>query len=57
VLKRYEEGRMDIITGGNKRFIIHEEKQKILEMTSTYKRLNKTVASLENIIQRLMSWP
>jgi ATP-dependent Lon protease len=31
----------------------HEEKQKFLEMTSTYERLDKTVASLENIIQRL----
>jgi Lon protease-like protein len=31
----------------------HEEKQKFLEMTSTYERLDKTVATLENIIQRL----
>jgi len=31
----------------------HEEKQKFLEMTSTYERLDKTVASLENTIQRL----
>jgi Lon protease-like protein len=127
VLKRYADGRMDIITRGGKRFIIHElfdektylharieyfddinetaqddlrvlalkglslldqldkltytresrsevdiedfksisfliagcegfthkEKQKFLEMTSTYERLDKTVASLENIIQRL----
>jgi ATP-dependent Lon protease len=127
LLKRYEDGRMDIITRGDKRFIIHElfdekaylqagieyfddiietgrddlrvlalkglslleqldkltytkerrrkvdledfksisfliagcegftheEKQKFLEMTSTYERLDKTVASLENIIQRL----
>jgi Lon protease-like protein len=127
VTKRYEDGRMDIITRGDKRFIIqelldekaflqarveyfddvietarddlrvlsskglslleqlekltytgeqpremdiedfksisfliagcegfsHEEKQKFLEMTSTHERLDKTVASLENIIQRL----
>ena len=31
----------------------HEEKQKFLEMTSTHERLDKSVASLENIIQRL----
>jgi len=127
VLKRYDDGRMDILTRGDKRFIIHElfdektylqagieyfddiietiqddlrvlalrglslldqldkltytgerlrevdvedfksisfliagcegftheEKQKFLEMTSTYERLDKTVASLENTIQRL----
>ena len=127
VIKRYADGRMDIITRGDKRFIIHvmfdekaflqarieyfddiietarddlrilalkglslleqldkltyteehrrevdledfknisfliagcegftyEEKQQFLEMTSTYERLDKTVASLENIIQRL----
>jgi Lon protease-like protein len=29
-----------------------EEKQRFLEMTSTYKRLKKTVASLEKIIER-----
>jgi Lon protease-like protein len=127
VLKRYDDGRMDIGTKGDKRFIIHElheekpylqarveyfddviepekdelrglaqkgisllkqldklshnqdtyrdvdigdlksisfliagsegftyeEKQKFLEMTSTYQRLNKAVASLENLIQRM----
>ena len=127
VIKRYEDGRMDIITRGDKRFMIHElldekaylqarieyfddiietvqddmrvlalkglslleqldkltyveerrsevdiedfkgisfliagcegftheEKQKFLEMTSTHERLDKSVASLENIIQRL----
>ena len=127
VIKRYEGGRMDIITRGDKRFIIHElldekaylqarieyfddiietvqddmrvlalkglslleqldkltyagerrsevdiedfkgisfliagcegftheEKQKFLEMTSTHERLDKSVASLDNIIQRL----
>jgi len=31
----------------------YEEKQKFLEMTSTYQRLNKAVAALENLIQRL----
>jgi Lon protease-like protein len=31
----------------------HEEKQKFLEMTSTSQRLDKSVAALENIIQRL----
>lgn len=29
-----------------------EEKQRFLEMTSTYKRLKKSVASLEKIIER-----
>jgi Lon protease-like protein len=127
ILKSYDDGRMDILTRGHKRFIIHEvdeekqylqarveyfddvmepakedlralalkgislleqlgnlahnqddtrdvdiedfkgisfliagsegftseEKQKFLEMTSTYQRLNKTVATLENLIQRL----
>lgn len=127
VLKRYDDGRMDIGTKGDKRFIIHElqeekpylqarveyfddviepekdelrglaqkgisllkqldklshnqdtyhnvdiddlksisfliagsegftyeEKQKFLEMTSTYQRLNKAVAALENLIQRM----
>jgi Lon protease-like protein len=127
VLKRYDDGRMDIGTKGDKRFIIHElneekpylqarveyfddviepqkdelrslaqkgisllkqldklshnqdtyrdvdigdlksisfliagsegftyeEKQKFLEMTSTYQRLSKAVASLENLIQRM----
>ena len=127
VLKRYEDGRMDIVTKGEKRFIIneliddksylqaaieyfddiveparedlrtlaskglslleqldkltyteenrrnldledfksisfliagcegftHEEKQTFLEMTSTSQRLDKSVAALENIIQRL----
>jgi len=59
VLKRYHDGRLDILTHGEKRLVLagcegfsKEEKQQFLEMTSTYKRLRKCGADLEKIIER-----